>query len=204
MDTNTAERDSIETYRYRAQRSESWRKKISQSMKAKWRDDTDYQTRCSTNKPPLTKGENHPNWQGGRHKDKQGYVRLTISPDHPLAKMAQSDGKSLRILEHRLVIAEAIARPLTPVEIVHHRNGKKDDNRLENLLLLKDNADHLRLHALLSKGFSEEEALAGLDDDVAEVLILLKALADSLERLRSYQALDSYLRSGGGTVPWSV
>lgn len=59
---------------------------------------------------------------------KWGYMHVYL-PGHP---MANSSGA---VYEHRLVMAEAIGRPLRKDENVHHVNGDRLDNRIENLEL---------------------------------------------------------------------
>ena len=48
--------------------------------------------------------------------------------------------------EHVLVVEKSIGRRLFPDECVHHVNSIRDDNRLENLYLCRDLAEHGRVH----------------------------------------------------------
>lgn len=77
-------------------------------------------------------GERHSQWKGGRSKDGNGYYRVWVAHDDPLAEMRLRDGY---VLEHRLVMARHLGRPLRRSETVHHINGDRTDNRLENLQL---------------------------------------------------------------------
>jgi hypothetical protein len=66
--------------------------------------------------------------------DRNGYRRVPVS-DEDLPFIKPSRGRATA-LEHRLVMARHLGRPLRPDETVHHRNGIKTDNRLENLELM--------------------------------------------------------------------
>jgi hypothetical protein len=84
--------------------------------------------RARLNSIKAHKGHRSMAWKGGRIRDKFGYI-LIWKPEHPNAKIAGY------IHEHRLVMSERLGRPLKNYEYVHHKNGIKDDNRLNNLEL---------------------------------------------------------------------
>ena len=66
---------------------------------------------------------------GNKKWTKEGYV-VIHRPNHPYLR---KDGT---ILEHRYIMEKKLDRKLSSFEIVHHKNGIRDDNRLENLEVL--------------------------------------------------------------------
>lgn len=133
-------------------------------------------------------GKNNPNWRGGKPKcicgkdlhytiticrkcsnkqrwgDKrankrtgEGYV-LVYVPDHPYARTKKGQVKGF-YQEHRLVMEKSIGRMLKRTEVIHHINGIKYDNRIENLQLIEDNAKHICLE---QKGRAKSESFKEL------------------------------------------
>ena len=92
----------------------------------------------------LRKG-NKWNWQGGRHKNSDGYVLVWVNRDDFFYSMASKDGY---ILEHRLVMAKHLKRCLLPWELVHHKGIRfigienRSDNLIDNLQLVPTKSKH--------------------------------------------------------------
>ena len=118
-----------------------------------------------------------------RRRDRDGYIAIEISlPDcgaarealerkvigvHPTTGKRKGKGARHRILEHRLVMEKHLGRPLTANESVHHRNGVRDDNRIENLELWASRTHRYgqpvyELHAVI------DELRVEIDDLTAE------------------------------------
>lgn len=75
-------------------------------------------------------GEDCAGWKGGRTTDRHGYVLINVSPSHPRVRKGHN-----YVSEHTWVMEQALGRYLLPGEEVHHINGIRDDNRIENLEL---------------------------------------------------------------------
>lgn len=86
------------------------------------------------------------NWKGGKHTDRLGYI-LICSPDHPHRNAAGY------VREHRLVMEHFLGRYLETWEIVHHKDGDKQNNNIDNLQLT-NHSKHTTAHNILTDVFN--------------------------------------------------
>lgn len=102
------------------------------------------------------RGTEHHRWNNGRILNEDGYVKVRVGVEHPLA---DPNGYAY---EH-LVVWCAAGRPKpTEGETLHHVNENKTDNRIGNLELLtrgEHNALHIRERGRRDNG--QFEKLAG-------------------------------------------
>jgi len=85
---------------------------------------------CRACRIKQNRGRTAYSFKGKPMKTSQGYI-IIPAPDHPFC-----NGKG-RMMQHRLVMETALGRHLEAEEIVHHLNGIRHDNRLENLVVAK-------------------------------------------------------------------
>lgn len=85
--------------------------------------------------------DKQPNWKGGRRLKTDGYIAIK-DHSHP------NSAKDGYILEHRLVMSNHLKRPLETWEVVHHVDGDKANNKLDNLELLPKQSEHVVLQKM--------------------------------------------------------
>ena len=76
------------------------------------------------------KSADHPRWSDEKIITAKGYTKIRVGRDHPLA---DPNGYAY---EHILVWVSAGNARAKEDEVIHHINGVKSDNRIENLQLL--------------------------------------------------------------------
>jgi hypothetical protein len=128
----------------------------------------DYPGRVKT----IRRGADHWHWRGGRSVTTGGYIQVWLRPEDPFFPMADKDAY---VYEHRLIVARSLGRCLEPAEEVHHLDGDKGNNSLENLELLsksehaaRHSSDVMRLLRRIAELEAENEALRGVSDDTSQ------------------------------------
>lgn len=84
------------------------------------------------------KGENNPAYNGGKYIC-NGYYVLFL-PNHP------KRSKKNMVYEHRFIMECSIGRYLEDEEVVHHIDENKLNNNIDNLILFKNNSEHIKYH----------------------------------------------------------
>jgi cytochrome c553 len=102
-------------------------------------------------------------------KRKDGYLTTTLPQTHWCYPMVSKGHGGIMI--HRLVMAEHLHRLLTKGEIVHHINGIRDDNRIENLMLTTPQAHELSYAKGYAKGLE-----AGYAKKESEIMVEVRLL----------------------------
>lgn len=91
------------------------------------------------------RGAKNGKWAGEKIVTSHGYVAVRVPVGHPHGWGPPGHTNFRYAYEHVVVVMQSLGRPLGDDEVVHHRNGRRDDNRIENLEVTS-RSDHAREH----------------------------------------------------------
>lgn len=106
-------------------------------------------------KPAHNKGKKYPNlskensscWKGGQYKSFDGYTMIHVKSGH------SNCGWNSYKKRHRVVIEENIGRKLSKEDVVHHIDGNKQNDDLENLYLTNSSGHKDAHYSLMLIGY---------------------------------------------------
>lgn len=90
--------------------------------------------------PNSQKGANHASWKGGSYISSDGYRMIYV----PQTKKVNSNWEHYK-KEHVVVIEQRLRRPIRNGEVIHHIDGDKLNNDIDNLYIT-DNKHHHQIH----------------------------------------------------------
>jgi len=134
---------------------------------------------CRINQKMMKRdGSNNGRWKGGRVVMSGGYIGVNLTPDDFFFAMIGDKRHGHYVLEHRLAMAKYINRCLLPWEVVHHKNGNRQDNCIENLELLSGASRHMPSIKLRTEINKRDKKIARLESQITQLEaenILLKS-----------------------------
>lgn len=141
-------------------------------------------------KGPRVSGASHYRWNNGRIISSHGYVRIRVGRCHPLA---DPNGYAY---EHLAVWVRNGNQPPESDEVLHHINGDKRDNRIENLRVEKRSAHSIGHHPSLSDASVRmlRELYAAGSEDMPS---LAKRFRVPLARVSRFIRGETRLSAGG-------
>ena len=80
------------------------------------------------------------NWRGGRYVTESGYVMI-YHPGHPRSHHAY-------VREHIVIMEQHIGRSIGRNETIHHKDGNRQNNKIENLVLMAS-----KTHSKITTGY---------------------------------------------------
>jgi hypothetical protein len=87
-------------------------------------------------------------------------ARMVVGEETRYVQVFHIRGNRRQAHEHRLVMADILGRPVTRGERVHHEDGNKSNNSLQNLFLFNSNGDHIKYHNWKGIGLFRGRSLA--------------------------------------------
>ena len=136
------------------------------------------------------RGEQHYRWNHGRMLSDHGYVKVRVGVGHPLA---DPNGYAY---EHLLAWAQAGYTLPNADQIIHHRNGDKADNRIDNLELMSRTDHAMKHHVCLTD--DQVRVIRQMYADKAFSMVTLGRMFHvSTKRISKYIRGETRARAGG-------